>query len=75
MDGGAVPDPRAVAALDASRRLERGRCSALAQALAEKRRLRATQAAASLARIVSGSEKPPEGPAEPPGAQEKGDWR
>ena len=75
MDGGAGRDPGVVAALDASRRLERGRCSALAQALTEKRRLRATQAAASLARILSGNEKPAEGPEEPPGAQAKGDWR
>ncbi len=76
MDGGAGPDPGVVAALDASRRLERVRCSALAQALAEKRRHRATEAAVSLARILSGNEKPPEGPEDPPGAQEKkGDLR
>ncbi len=53
MDVQSVEDPGAVAARDASRRLERSRRAALEQALAARRRCYAARAAMSLADVLS----------------------
>jgi hypothetical protein len=53
MDSEATGDPGAVAALEASRRLERSRRAALNLALAERRRHAAARVALSLAEILS----------------------
>jgi hypothetical protein len=53
MESDAMRDPGAVAALEASRRLERSRRAALNLALTERRRHAAAKVALSLAEILS----------------------
>lgn len=56
MSSEAGKDPGVVAALEASRRLERSRRAALNQALLEKRRHCAAQVALSLAEVLCGAD-------------------